>query len=121
VDAGGKAYVTGRTFSSNFPTTPCAAQSTFGGGLFDAFVAKLDRSGTRLLYSTYLGGGDADAGTGIAVDASDNIYVAGYTTSTNFPTTADTFQSPFAGTSDAFVAKIALTRHRCLGGSDAAE
>jgi len=121
VDAGGKAYVTGRTLSSNFPTTPCAAQSTFGGGLFDAFVAKLDRSGTRLLYSTYLGGGDADAGTGIAVDASDNIYVAGYTTSTNFPTTADTFQSPFAGTSDAFVAKIALRRHRCLGGSDAAE
>jgi hypothetical protein len=63
----GSAYVTGFTRSTNFPTTPGAVQTTFRGG-DDAFVAKLNATGTALLYSTYLGGSGVDLGLGIPVD-----------------------------------------------------
>ena len=86
VDASGNAYVTGLTSSTNFPTTVGAFQTTTGGG-GDAFVAKLNPTGAALIYSTYLGGSTTDYGTRIAVDASGNAYVTGYTESGNFPTT----------------------------------
>lgn len=89
VDAAGTAYVAGRTTSADFPVTPGAAQSAHGGNR-DAFVVHLDAQGSTLLYATYLGGaGDelTDAGTtGFEVDANGNVYVAGTTSSTNFPT-----------------------------------
>src|SRR5437660_12099220 len=86
VDATGSAYVTGSTLSADFPTTPGAAQTTFGGGLVDAFVTKLNPTASALCYSTYLGGNSFDHGIGIAVDAAGNAYVTGDTASTNFPT-----------------------------------
>src|SRR5262249_25797701 len=66
VDGDGHAYVTGETTSTDFPTTPEAFQTTYGG-LLDAFVTKLNREGSTLVYSTYLGGRDFDSGRGIAV------------------------------------------------------
>src|SRR5207247_14779 len=65
LDAAGNAYVTGRTDSSDFPTSPGAYQTTFSGVLSvygDAFVVKLDPTGSALIYSTYLGGPDVDYG-----------------------------------------------------------
>jgi hypothetical protein len=93
VDGAGNAYVAGVTRSTNFPTTPGAIQAKFGGdgsgttvGLGDAFVTKLNATGTALVYSTYLGGANGDGATSIAVDASGNADVTGWTRSTNFPT-----------------------------------
>jgi hypothetical protein len=106
VDGAGSAYVTGDTRSTNFPTTLGAAQTTHAGGFRDAFVTKLDAIGSALIYSTYLGGFDVDAGYGIAVDGAGSAYVTGTTTSTNFPTTAGAAQTTPVGGQDAFVAKI---------------
>lgn len=114
VDAAGNAYLTGMTASNNFPNTSGAFQTTFGDGTCgtafcsDAFVTKLDPTGATLLYSTYLGGGDADFGQGIAIDAAGNAYVTGSTLSTNFPTKAP-LQAAKAGNpdaSDAFLTKL---------------
>ena len=90
VDAAGNAYVTGLTFSPNFPTTPGAFQTALSGNT-DAFVAKIDATGSTLLYSTYLGGSGDEFGFGIAVDASGYAYATGSTSSINFPT-ANAFQ-----------------------------
>ncbi|HEV2491575.1 MAG TPA: SBBP repeat-containing protein [Terriglobia bacterium] len=146
-DPAGNAYVTGYTLSADFPTTTGAFQSTFGGGscgaappgeatpCADAFVAKLNPSGSALVYSTYLGGSSYDAGQGIGVDGAGNAYVTGFTVSTNFPT-ANALQSScnncsLAGavadqgvSSDAFVTKLnpagsALVYSTYLGGSGA--
>src|SRR5256886_2115887 len=113
VNAAGSAYVTGSTFSTNFPTTPDAVQPAFAGN-WDAFVTILNPAGSALVYSTYLGGFNGDSGTGIAVDAAGNAYVAGETDSSNFPTTPGAFRPFFSGgggpgrsDGDAFVAKIA--------------
>jgi hypothetical protein len=125
VDAAGDAYLTGYTASTNFPTTAGALQTPYGGGNTDAFVAKLNPTGTALVYSTYLGGTGDDRGLGIAVDAAGNAYVTGYTASTNFPTTGGAFQRTYGGGGnvDAFVAKLnpmgtALVYSTYLDGSD---
>ncbi len=105
-DSAGNAYVAGMTSSSNFPVTANAIQKTFGGkgGNFcvswfgDAFVLKLNPSGSQLLYSTYLGGNMDDVASAIAVDGSGNAYVTGFTLSTNFPTTTGAYQTAFGGT-----------------------
>ena len=76
VDNTSNAYVTGATFSTDFQTVN-AVQPAFGGGSNDSFVAKLNRNGDRLLYSTYLGGSSADASLAIAVDNLGNAYVRG--------------------------------------------
>src|ERR1019366_1036278 len=104
VDNAGNAYVTGHTASTNFPTTPGAFQTTFGGNV-DAFVTKLNPAGSAMVYSTYLGGSDYDSGSGIAVDSAGNAYVVGVTASTDFPT-MNPFQRFNDGYGDAFVAKI---------------
>jgi hypothetical protein len=108
VDEAGNAYVSGYTTTpgSGFPgTAGSLIQSTFAGG-FDAFVTKLNTSGTALVYSTYLGGGGDDVGYGIAVDPAGHVYVTGYTQG-GFPGTAgSSIQSTFGGYYDAFVAKI---------------
>jgi hypothetical protein len=108
VDAAGNACVTGLTSSSDFPTTPGAFQTRYGGGSSDAFVTQLNPTGSALLYSTYLGGSGSDYGQGLAVDASGNAYVTGATGSIDFPTTIGAFQTMHAAGSnlDAFVAKI---------------
>jgi hypothetical protein len=85
VDTEGNAYLTGETSSGNFPTVN-PLQSVFGGSTSDAFVVKLNNTGSMLQYATYLGGSGFDSGKGIAVDAFHNIYITGDTLSVDFPT-----------------------------------
>jgi len=127
IDSSGNAYVTGRSDSLNFPTTPGALQRT-RKSLPDAFVSKLNATGTALLYSTYLGGTSPDEGIGIAVNASGNAFVTGYTSSADFPVTSGAFQTTPGRDSrvslffeDAFIAKLnfdgsALIYSTYLGG-----
>jgi len=105
LDASGNIYVTGQTFSTDFPTVN-PVQATFRG-TSDAFVAKLNPAGSALLFSTYLGGIHDDVVTGIAVDALGDIYVVGFTHSVNFPT-MNPIQDRFKGEHDVFIAKITL-------------
>src|SRR5690606_19989229 len=84
VGADGSAYVTGRTASVTFPTVlPLQVSKS---GLSDAFVMKMNPAGTALVWATYLGGDQSDNGAGFDVDAAGNVYVAGDTTSNDFPT-----------------------------------
>ncbi len=103
VDSAGNAYVTGSTSSSNFPTVNPLQKKERGDA--DAFVSKLNPTGSALVYSTYLGGTVEEVGTSIAADSSGNAYVTGWTTSTNFPT-KNPLQPVYGGNYDAFVAKI---------------
>jgi hypothetical protein len=105
VDTSGSAYVTGQTASPTFPTTPGAFQPIFGGSV-DAFVLKLDGTGSVPLYSTFIGGNDIDFGLGIAVDIDGYAYVTGLASSVDFPTTADAVQPIKSGANDAFVTKL---------------
>jgi len=140
-DSSGNAYVASGTTSLDFPITAGAAQSSFGGApaicdqgtLFcgDAFVTKINATGTAIIYSTYLGGSDTDYAFGLAVDSSGNAYVAGLTKSANFPVTPGAFQPTFGGAppvceeyvcGDTFVTKLnstgsALIYSSYLGGS----
>jgi uncharacterized protein (TIGR03437 family) len=104
VDASGAAYVTGATTSPDFNTAN-PLQNTYGGGDFDAFVAKLNPSGTALAYSTYLGGAINDNGNAIAVDNGGNAYITGVTSSLNFPR-QNPLQNENRGGNDAFVTKL---------------
>jgi uncharacterized protein (TIGR03437 family) len=123
LDSAGNAYVTGATMSTDFPTAN-AVQSSLMGSPFntynvDAFIAKLSAGGTKLLYSTYLGGSNADVATSIATDQAGNAYVTGYTDSVNFPVSNGVFQPTFGGSGgqydttyssgDAFVVKMSPT------------
>ncbi len=118
LDSSGNAYVTGSTQSTDFPTlNPLQLGNA---GLYDAFVTEVSPVGA-MLYSTYLGGSLSDYGTGIAVDSSRNVYVSGYTYSTNFPT-QNAYQSTLSGGSDLFITKFtpgssALLYSTYLGGS----
>lgn len=103
-DGQGNVYVTGQTGSVNFPIVN-AFQPAYAGG-WDAFVTKLNPAGSALVYSTFLGGSDADNGVGLAVDTAGAAYLTGDTQSTNFPTKTP-FQPALSGTIDAFVTKIA--------------
>jgi len=126
VDGNDYAYVTGRTQSTDFPTTVNAVQDAIGGGAgTDAFVAKFNAAGSSLLYSTYLGGTALEYGRGIAVDSSENVYVTGYTTSGDFPT-QNPYQPVSSGTTDIFVTKVnatgsALEYSTYLGGASVDE
>jgi len=129
VDSSGATYITGATSSSNFPVTSGAYQSAYGSGSSgsNAFVTRLAGSGQSLLYSTYLGGSGTDAGYSIAIDSTGNAYIAGSTTSTNFPT-SDAFQSSnqaSSGIANAFVTGLnasgsGLLFSSYLGGNAAA-
>ncbi|HEX7957350.1 MAG TPA: SBBP repeat-containing protein, partial [Pyrinomonadaceae bacterium] len=133
VDSAGNAYITGETISTDFPTTAGAVQTTFGGFNYDAYVTKLNPTGTAIVYSTYLGGRDRDQGYDVAVDAGGNAYVVGGTLSDNFPVTPGAFQPVYGGGTyanglggDAFVAKLnatgtALLYSTYLGGGAAEE
>ena len=128
VDAAGDAFVAGLTESTDFPATPGAFQMTCGDtgdgcAAGDAFVAKLDAGGTRLVYATYLGGSYVDGATGIAVDAAGYAYVAGDTYSQDFPVTPGAFQATNHGVENAFVTELnaagkGLVYSTYLGGSD---
>lgn len=103
------AYVTGSTSSTNFPTTSFAFSQTYSGGSTDAFVTKINPTGTGLFYSTYLGGSLTDAGNSIAVDGTFTAYVAGTTNSTNFPTIPGAVQTRLIGSNDMFFTMVSIT------------
>jgi hypothetical protein len=121
VDAAGDAYVTGFTYSGDFPITAGALRTSFVGNS-KAFVFKLNPAGNGLIYSTFLGGSGDDYGAGIAVDAAGEAHVAGYTDSIDFPTTTSAYQQSYGGGSyDGFLAKLnaagsALVYATYLGG-----
>ena len=128
VDSAGDAYITGFTTSDIFPTTTGAFQTEPGSDATNAFAAKLNPTGSSLVYSTYLGGSEyaslggsqSNQGNAIAVDSSGDAYVTGATTSTDFPTTSGAFQTD-DDDGGAFVAKLnangsALVYSTCLGG-----
>jgi len=124
LDSSGNAYITGLTYSANFPITTGAFQTHFGGNAstYTAFVTKLNANGTALLYSTYLGGSGLDTGYGVTVDSSGSAFITGETQSSNFPTTAGAFQTALVGTENAFVTNLsatgtALVYSTYLGGS----
>jgi hypothetical protein len=118
---GDNAYVTGDTASADYPTTPGAFDTTLDGSS-DTFVTKLNRSGSALIYSTFLGGTNGDEGKGIAVDGEGRAYVTGNTNSVDFPTTPGAFDTTYNGFEDAFVTKLnaagsALAYSTFLGGA----
>jgi len=123
--AGGKIYITGTTTSPDYPVTPNAYQATLPGGTFDAFVAEIDPSqsgAASLVASTYLGGSGQDVPRSIAVAADGQVYVAGYTRSSDFPTTPNSFHPSYFGGGDAFLSRLdlnamALTYSTFLGGT----
>ena len=127
LDGGGNIYVTGSTNSGDFPTTPGSYHPQYIGGegtytegtppnqititnyFRDIFVTKLDSSGTRMIYSTYVGGTGDDDASGITVDSAGNVYVSGQTDSTDFPVTSDALQKNNKGGyfgSDAVLVKL---------------
>ena len=126
VDVAGDAYVTGPTFSSDFPVTPGAFQTTVGGPIIsDAFITKLSADGSALVYSTYLGGTGGGFfgtyGSGIAVDLTGCAYVTGNVSTSNFPTTAGALEtalgiapSPPEAAGKAFVSKLSATGSQLL-------
>jgi hypothetical protein len=121
VDAAGNAYITGDTSSRDFPVES-PLQKTMGG-VFDAFAVKLSPDGSKLLYSTYIGGSQGDRGDAIALDTAGNAYITGYTYSTDFPVVTP-IQTAFSdGNVHCFVSKVnpsgsALVYSTYLGGGD---
>jgi hypothetical protein len=124
IDRSGNAYLTGTTDSVNFPVA--SAFQSFLNGPQDAFVTKVNATGSALLYSTYLGGNTYDTGSAIAVDTSGYAYVTGSTAALNgvqsFPVTAGTVQYAAAGGGDGFAVKFSTTGARMyatyIGGND---
>ncbi len=108
VDSAGLAFITGSTKSTDFPTVN-ASQIAYGGGLGDAFVTKFSSSGTKLKYSTYLGGSGGEDGFDIMLGNFGVAYVTGRTGSSDFPT-VDAYQDTASGNNDAFVAKFVTNR-----------
>jgi PKD domain-containing protein/beta-propeller repeat-containing protein len=129
IDNTGCAYITGYTYNgtTNFPTTPGAINTTHNGGQYDVFVCKISADGTKLLYSTFLGGSGGESGQSIAIDNTGCAYITGYTynSTTNFPTTPgaiNTTHNDNDGEKDVFVCKISadgtdLLYSTLLGGS----
>lgn len=119
VDAQGNVYVTGFTASTNFPGAVRVPAGSGGNG--DAFVLKLNPAGNQIVYAAYIGGSGADAATDLALDGSNNVWLAGYTSSTDFPTVSPRQAGNAGGTFDGFVAKLnasgtALSFSTYLGG-----
>lgn len=103
LDSSGNIYLVGQTNSTNFPVVAGAFQSQLAGGT-NLVVTKMSGDGSKLIYSTYLGGSNTDSAGGIAVDANGDAYVTGETTSANFPL-SNPYQSTNPGGS-AFVSKL---------------
>ncbi len=120
VDSAGNAVIAGYDNGSGFPTVNAIQPNSAGST--DVVVAKLSPDGSQMVYSTYLGGGSADAAFGVAADSAGNAYVVGRTHSSNFPT-ANPLQAARLGTNDGFVAKLnaagtALVYSTYMGGNE---
>jgi hypothetical protein len=122
VDLDGNVYLTGNTYSTDYPTVNAYQATNHGGS--EVFLTKIDNSGSTLIYSTYLGGGNFEYAFDIAVDANGCAYVTGNTISSDFPTTPGVYQSTFGGGGgDVYVTKLSadgksLIYSTYIGGSD---
>ncbi len=105
VDAAGDVYVTGTTYSTDYPITKGSFQTKLAGNL-DSYVSKISSDGSTLLYSTFIGGKGSDMGTMVAVDASGDAYLTGQTASKDFPVTKGAFQTRLAGATNAYIAEL---------------
>jgi hypothetical protein len=105
LDADRNAYITGYTYSYDFPTSKVAVSNTTGGN-YDCFATKLNATGSALVYSTYIGGSNHDYGTSIVVNANGSAFIAGNTYSTDFPTTTNAFDVYHNGAIDGFLLKL---------------
>jgi hypothetical protein len=103
VDNRGYAYVTGFTGSRDFPVTANALQRVYGGGESDAFLVEVDREG-HIVYSSYIGGSQADQGDGLELTPNGGVWVGGTTSSTDFPNVKQSFGA--RGKGDIFVARL---------------
>jgi hypothetical protein len=122
LDASDNPVVAGYTESPGFPTTPGAYDDSTNGGV-DAFISKLDASGSSLLWSTYLGGSGTDVIDAVAVDPTGNVVVVGGSNSSNFPTTTGAYDESHNGARDIVVSKLdpsgsTLLWSTYLGGTD---
>lgn len=115
VDSSNNVYITGFTYSSNYPITAAAADgqcnqgNPCGSTYYDVFISKFDPTGSSLIYSTYLGGNDSERSDAITVDNQGNAYVTGVTGSNDFPTTPGAFRTTTGGRNDAFITKLSPT------------
>jgi hypothetical protein len=121
-DSSSRPVITGYASAGTFPSTETAYDPTWNGR-DDAFVLKLSSGGTSLVWSTFLGGAANDDGVALALDAAGNVFVAGSTSSSDFPATAGAYDPTWNGNSDLFVASLspdgtALRWSSFLGGSD---
>ena len=123
VDVAGNIHVAGHTWSDDFPIIPGAPQPRFGGGESDGFMAGFSADGAQLLYSTYLGGINAEFGEHrLALLGDGSVLFTGYTGSRNFPTTANAYQRSMRGSGSGFLTKLSADRKKfifstLLGGS----
>ncbi|NLG26758.1 MAG: hypothetical protein GX557_02535, partial [Chloroflexi bacterium] len=107
LDGTGRAYIVGSTQSGDYPVTSGAFDPTHSGTWEpDVFVSALNVAGSGLIYSTFLGGSNLDCGLSIALAASGQAFLTGYTTSPDFPNTPEAYDSSYGGTIDAFVAML---------------
>jgi hypothetical protein len=107
IDSSGNAYIAGYTSSSDYPTTIGAYQTKLSNSNDNAFITKLNSSGSALVYSTFIGGNLSDIGFSLAIDAGENAYITGTTLSTNYPTTPGAYKTNFTGSGDnIFVTKL---------------
>ncbi len=118
----GDVYIAGYAYSEAFPTTPGVYSESFNDGLYDVFISKFDSDLTVLLSSTYLGGGDNEKCRSIALDQAGSVYVTGYTSSTDFPTTPGAYDELGKGNDDVFISKLngdltTLSASTILGGN----
>lgn len=122
LDSQGGVYVVGTTRSDNFPVTEGAYDLSYNEGLGDAFVSKLDATLSTLEYSTFLGGSNTERSSAIVLDDEDNVYVAGKTSSSDYPTTMGAYDPTYNSEDDAFVSVLdptlgTLSHSTFLGGS----
>ncbi|GAN33996.1 MAG: hypothetical protein DYG83_13515 [Candidatus Brocadia sp. AMX2] len=113
IDPSGNVYVTGGTLSSDFPISTDAYDTSFDGGS-DIFISKFNSGLTTLLASTYLGGSSNESAYSMTIDLDGNIYVAGDTQSSDFPTSTTAYDTSFNGSNDVFIAKLSRDLTRLL-------
>jgi gliding motility-associated-like protein len=118
IDHNNNIYIVSCTRSSDYPVTSNSFQTTYGGGDLDACITKMDNGLQNVIWSSFLGGENHDAGYSLALDSEDDLYVTGGTASNSFPTTTGAYQAIYqGGRSDGFVTKVSKNGQTMLNSS----